>query len=57
MMGLIIMFLSLGMWLSAIIIYFMFIRPLMVENERLKEEMHQRIKIGFYEELKEEEYE
>ena len=56
-MGLIIMFLSLGMWLSAIIIYFMFIRPLMVENERLKKEMHQRIKIGFYEELKEEEYE
>ena len=56
-MGLMIMFLSLGMWLSAIMIYFMFIRPLMVENERLKEEMHQRIKIGFYEELKEEEYE
>jgi hypothetical protein len=35
----------------------MFIRPLTTENRRLKEEIHQKIKIGFYEELKQEEYE
>ena len=45
-----IMFISLGMWISAILLYFMFIRPLMTENRELKEEMHQQIKIGFYKE-------
>jgi type II secretory pathway component PulM len=56
-MGLMVIFLGLGMWLAIIILYLMFIKPLMTENERLKEEMHQRIKIGFYEELKQEEHE
>jgi preprotein translocase subunit YajC len=45
---------------NLIIIYFMIVKPLKMENKSLKEEMHQQIKIGFYnesEELKQDEYE
>lgn len=42
---------------NLIIMYFMIVRPLQQENRSLREEMHQRIKIGFYEELKQDEYE
>jgi hypothetical protein len=38
----------------------MIVKPLKMENKSLKEEMHQQIKIGFYnesEELKQDEYE
>jgi hypothetical protein len=46
-----------GMWLGAMMMYLMIIRPLHQENEKLKEVIHQQPKIGFYEELKQEEYE
>jgi len=46
-----------GMWLGAAMMYLMIIRPLSRENEDLKEIIHQQPKIGFYEELKQEEYE
>jgi hypothetical protein len=46
-----------GMWLGAIMMYLMVIKPINRENEELKEIIHQQPKIGFYEELKQEEYE
>ena len=48
-----------GMWVGAIIIYTLMVTPLAQENEDLKDEMHQQIKIGFYreQELKKEEHE
>jgi hypothetical protein len=46
-----------GMWIGAAMMYLMIIRPLRRENEDLKEIIHQQPKIGFYEELKQEEYE
>ena len=46
-----------GMWLGAMMMYLMIIRPLHQENEKLKEVIHQQLKIGFYEELKQEEHE
>jgi hypothetical protein len=41
-----------GMWLGAMMMYLMVIKPLHQENEDLKEVIHQQPKIGFYEELK-----
>ena len=46
-----------GMWLGAIMMYLMVIKPINRENEELKEIIHQQPKIGFYEELKQEENE
>ena len=46
-----------GMWLGAIMMYLMVIKPINREKEELKEIIHQQPKIGFYEELKQEEYE
>ena len=46
-----------GMWLGAMMMYLMVIKPLHQENEDLKEIIHQQPKIGFYKELKQEEYE
>ena len=48
---------STGMWIGALMMYLMIIRPLRQENENLKEIIHQQTKIGFYEELKEGEHE
>jgi type II secretory pathway component PulM len=53
-MGLIIF--SVGLWVGIIVTYLMFVKPLDIKYESLKEEFHQQIKIGFYnEELKEKE--
>ena len=49
--------LSVGMWIGALMMYLMIIKPLRQENEDLKEIIHQQPKTGFYEELKQEEYE
>ncbi len=48
-----------GMWIGGIFIYTLMVRPLAQENDDLKDEMHQQIKIGFYkeQELKKEEHE
>jgi hypothetical protein len=46
-----------GMWLGIIMMYLMVIKPLNQKNEDLKEIIHQQPKIGFYEELNQEEYE
>jgi hypothetical protein len=46
-----------GMWLGAIMMYLIVIKPINREIEELKEIIHQQPKIGFYEELKQEEYE
>jgi len=46
-----------GMWLGIIMMYLMVIKPLNQKNEDLKEVIHQQPKIGFYEELKQDEYE
>lgn len=59
MLFVMLMSLFVGMWVGGIIIYTLMVIPLSRENEDLKDEMHQQIKIGFYkeEELKQEEYE
>ena len=46
-----------GMWVGAMMMYLMAIKPLNQENKELKEIIHQQPKIGFYEELKQEEHE
>jgi len=56
-MGAIILSCVIGMWIAAILSYLMVIKPMIEENEELKEIIHQQTKIGFYEELKQEEYE
>lgn len=58
MLFVMLMSLFVGMWVGGIIIYTLMVTPLAQENEDLKDEMHQQIKIGFYrEELKKEEHE
>ena len=53
MLFVILMSFFVGMWVGGIIIYTLMVTPLAQENEDLKDEMHQQIKIGFYrEELK-----
>jgi glyoxylate utilization-related uncharacterized protein len=56
-MGVIILSFVIGMWVAVIVTYLMIIKPIIKENEELKEIIHQQPKIGFYEELKQEEYE
>lgn len=51
-MGVIILSWVIGMWTAAILSYLMVIRPMIEENEELKEIIHQQTKIGFYEEPK-----
>ena len=50
---------SIGMWLGIILMYLMVVRPLQNRYDILKEEYHEQIKIGFYNEelLKQEDYE
>lgn len=50
---------SIGMWLGIILMYLMVVRPLQSKYDILKEEYHEQIKIGFYNEelLKQEDYE
>ena len=50
---------SIGMWLGVILMYLMVVRPLQNRYDILKEEYHEQIKIGFYNEeiLKQEDYE
>ena len=59
MLFVMLMSLFVGMWVGGIIIYTLIVTPLVQENEDLKDEMHQQIKIGFYreQELKKEEHE
>ena len=59
MLFVMLMSLFVGMWVGGIIIYTLMVTPLAQENEDLKDEMHQQIKIGFYreQELKKEEHE
>ena len=59
MLFVMLMSLFVGMWVGCIIIYTLMVTPLAQENEDLKDEMHQQIKIGFYkeQELKKEEHE
>lgn len=56
-MGAIILSFIVGMWVAAILSYLMVIKPMIEENDELKEIIHQKTKIGFYEELKQDEYE
>jgi hypothetical protein len=53
----VLLYIVFGMWLGAAMMYVMVIKPINRENEKLKEIIHQQPKIGFYEELKQEEYE
>lgn len=46
--GLILLIFSLGLWFGWIMLYFLLYRPLTQKFESLQEEMHQQIKIGFY---------
>ena len=46
-----------GMWAAAVISYFLVVKPMIWENKKLRETIHQQVKIGFYEELKQDEYE
>jgi uncharacterized membrane protein YkgB len=56
-MGAIIISFIIGMWVAIVLTYLMITKPIIKENEELKEIIHQQPKIGFYEELKQEEYE
>ena len=56
-MGIIILSVLAGMWIAIILGYFMIIKPTVEENENLKEIIHQQTKIGFYHDLKQDEYE
>lgn len=56
-MGTIILSFIIGMWVAAILSYLMVIKPIIEENEQLKEIIHQQTKIGFYEEPKQEDNE
>jgi len=56
-MGAIILSFIVGMWVAAVLSYLMVIKPMIEENDELKEIIHQQTKIGFYEELKQDEYE
>jgi len=56
-MGGIILSFIIGMWVAAVLSYLMVIKPMIEENDELKDIIHQQTKIGFYEELKQEEYE
>ena len=56
-MGGIILSFIVGMWVSAVLSYLMVIKPMIEENDELKEIIHQQPKTGFYEELKQDEYE
>lgn len=46
---------SFGIWVGLIGAYFLVIRPMQEKYDNLKEEMHQQIKIGFYNNSEEEE--
>jgi len=56
-MGVIILSFLAGTWIAGILSYLMVIKPMIEENDELKEIIHQQTKIGFYEELKQDEYE
>jgi MFS superfamily sulfate permease-like transporter len=56
-MGGIILSFIVGMWVAAVLSYLMVIKQMIEENDELKEIIHQQTKIGFYEELKQDEYE
>jgi hypothetical protein len=56
-MGAIIISFIIGMWVAVVLTYLMITKPVIKENEELKEIIHQQPKIGFYKELKQEEYE